>query len=220
MSTLSLKDCLRDILGLGLDGISDDIYDALFVLDIDRLNALYDELNKLRSETSQLVGSAKRSWQSGKNQRVGKKFEELISCIFFGSELFDVEMNLRSMTSDIDITLTLKPLSTFIPYLRGHHTIYGESKCHEKGFKKEWVDEMRTTLKDHGANVGLIFVFCESRNIIREAKVSISNGVVENKLVVPFGKKQIEELRAGVNLLKVLQDQFRDSRTHNSKLAI
>lgn len=211
---------ISKLVELGIQDVSAPIFNHLVSIDADKLSDLLRELEELINSKTDLKGSEKKVWQGKKSRDIGLKFEAIIKFVFSGNSVFDVKTNIRSTTSEIDLILTLKTAAMYVPFLRAHHTIYGESKCHQKSLKKEWVDEMRTTLRDHGSSLGLLFLFCSSRAVAREARVSIGLSVAEERVVVPFGKKQFEELSAGANLLKLLQDQHRDAITHSSRLEI
>jgi hypothetical protein len=70
------------------------------------------------------------------------------------------------------------------------------------------------------AKFAILFVFCASRAVHREARIAIALHWQKGTSVVPMGRKQLEEIRKGAAFLRVLSDQHVDAANHLAQLAI
>jgi hypothetical protein len=181
----------------------------------DKIRVLYDEL------TSLIVGKAATKVEQGfRNRKVGETYERLLRVLFDGGVL-TVENNIRTTTNEIDLLLRIEPSGCWLPLLRdlGTHVI-GEAKCHAKAPSSELVNELRGFIDTHSTKLAFLFVFCKSKAIPAEARQAIALHGAQGRYIVPLGRKQLEQVIAGVPVCKILSEQRVHAANATTKLNV
>jgi hypothetical protein len=211
------------LLEVSAPAATEKIYDYLCKLNRVRLRDLLSRLDRVRGWKCSLKGPAKTKREGKRNQVQGKLFETIVRELFRNCSALAIDgANLRTSTSEIDLLLKVLPLGmNWVPMLRsaGTHVI-GEAKCHTKAPSSELVNEFVSFLNTHGASIGLLFVACAPRQIASAARTAIALHAQHKKLVVPIGKKQLDEIVNGKNVLLVLEKQYIDAAIHNVQLHV
>lgn len=196
---------------------NDTIFSYLAPYDAALFKVRLDDLMQILAEKPK-TGAEK----GDKANRMGRAFEDLIKCLFSNSHALKFKANVRTTLAEIDILLTVEPLGNFVPLLKecGSH-ILGEAKCYpSRGPKAEWVTELKGLADGHGTKTAILFLFCTPRKLIREFRTAIGAYVAAGYAIVPFGMKQLNEVAAGKNCLRVLHDQYVLAKVHDSQLMI
>lgn len=195
---------------------NDQIFEYLSPLDRPKFEKVLKTLN--RALRAKVKG---KSRQGAKSLLIGSLFERLLGLLFDGKGAVSVLKNIRSTTSEIDLLLQVEPMGQFVPMLRdaGTHLI-GEAKCRADAPSSALTDKFAAFLQNHNAKLGVLFVNCSSRSVPLQCRMSISLQWIRGTQVVPFGRKQLEEVRKGAPFLRVLRDQHMQAMNHMTKLAI
>jgi hypothetical protein len=130
--------------------------------------------------------------------------------------------NIRTTTNEIDLLLQIEPLGAqWVPMLgaAGTHAI-GEAKCHADPPSSRLTDTVVGLLSKENAKLAFLFVHCSSRAVSLEARMSISLHWKDGFEIVPIGRKQLEEVRKGAPIIRVLRDQHLLAKVSATKLAI
>ncbi len=201
--------------------MDDKIYAWALPVKRERIKCLYDRLLKLAVWKSSKKGKAAQVDQGRRSRVVGKVFETLIRCLFVDGSVLSVESNMRSTTSEIDLLLKIGPSGRLLPLLSdlGTHVI-GEAKCHAKAPSSELVNELRAFVETHSAKLAFLFVFCTSRPIATAARNAIALNGAQGRYIVPIGRKQLEQVIAGVPVCKILSEQRVHAANATTKLSV
>lgn len=187
--------------------LNDAIYEWALPVRKERVKCLYGRLLKLTAWKSPKKGAAAKEDQGRRSRLVGLVYERLLRGLFDGGVL-SVEANVRTTTSEVDLLLTIEPAGCWLPLFHGLGThVIGEAKCHAKAPSSELVNELRGFIDTHSAKLAFLFVFCTSRSIANEARQAIALNGAQGRYIVPIGRKQLEQVIAGVPVCKVLSDQ-------------
>lgn len=186
-----------------------------------RFKQCHTRLEKVVAWKSKATGKQAQKDKGRRSRAVGKIFEKLLRILFDGRGALEVEANVRSTTNEIDLLIKVNPVASFLPVVRavGTHVI-GEAKCHQEAPSSTLVNGLVGFLQLQNATVGLLFVYCSSRPLESKCRTSIALHWKDGFKVVPFGRKQLEEIRNGVPFLKILNDQHIDAANHAVKLHV
>jgi hypothetical protein len=186
----------------------------------DKIRLLYDELVSLTGPQSANKGAAAKTTKGERNRLVGQVYEKLLR-LLFDQGVLSVEGNIRTTTGEVDLLLKIEPSGCWLPLLRdlGTHVI-GEAKCHAKAPSSELVNELRGFIDTHSAKLAFLFVFCKSRSLAPDARQAIALHGAQGRYIVPLGRKQIEQVIAGVPVCKILSEQRVHAANATSKLSI
>ena len=213
--SFSLQDLIGHLVSNNVDP-NDQIYAYMCSTDVKRLKDWLTRLDRVRAFEPKSKPDKGR-----KSALIGKVFERLVRCLFDGCHAMACTNNVRSTSSEIDFLIQVQPLGGAIPFLSvaGTHLI-GEAKCILKGFKKEWVDELRGIMETHGTKRSVLFTAVPSKKLSREPRMAIALHAASGNLIVPFGLAQIDRVLKGENFLRVLGRQVIDAANHLSSLEV
>lgn len=213
--TLSMEDLLGELVTNNVDP-NDQVYSYLSTTNVDRLQEWLTRLEKIRA-----FNPTSKQERGKKARLVGLVFEKLVKCLFEGCHALVCLNNVRSTTSEIDFLVEVQPLGIALPFLSASGThLMGEAKCVMKGFKKEWIDELRGIMEVHGTKRGVLFTAVPPRKLTREPRMAIALHAATGNLIIPFGRTQIDKVLGGENFLKVLSRQSLGASNHLSDLEV
>lgn len=213
MPAASLDAYFADLVQLGIGPISEGLYGYLSKVDVTRLNALITQLDTLKANKPR--GRNQGNWR----HQVGKLYEEIIQTLFKDSEVFEAQTNVRTTTGEVDVALRCKAMAVYVPFLTGKAHLLAEAKCHDKSPKSDWITEMVGNFQMHNTDLGILFIYSKPTTLKREFRQAIAVGVGGQKVVIPFGKKQLSDICSGSSLLDVLSKQHHCCTLH-SKIEI
>lgn len=201
---------------------NDQILDYLAPLDRPLFNSRLRRLDRALAIKAKGKNKKGQDNRARKGDLVGRLFEELLHVLFVKGGAVTISSRVRTTTNEIDLLLAVDPLGAhWVPMLAeaGTHAL-GEAKCHAKPPSSALTDEFVGMLRKHNAKLGILFVNCKSRDLDSRARVSISLHWKDGFQIVPIGRKQLMEVQAGANFLRVLRDQHIQAKTFSTKLAI
>jgi hypothetical protein len=189
---------------------SEAVYDYLSPVDRPLIASLIQEIDSLRANTppAGLSRSQVTSWKGTNNRTVGLKYEELIKVLFQGSQVFSATLAQRTTIGEIDVVLAFSTFSTNVPFLNGHSGAIGEAKCHKTNLKSEWVTELSGNLVHSSHKFGIIFTFCSPKKVPAPSIQALKESHLISRPIIPFGRKQFDQVVAGEPILKIMADQF------------
>lgn len=195
---------------------NEEIYEYLAPVHRSRFTIRYGRLQRLRA-----LKPTNKTERGRVGRLVGKAYEHLISGLLAGGQALTFQGNVRTTTSELDFLVRIEPLAIAIPFLKdaGTHLV-GEAKCHTKAPKSEWINEMRGILDTHGAKLGLLFVGCTPRHLASDIRVAVALHAQSQRVIVPIGMAQLNEVQAGANFLRVVARQYVGSKSHTSALTV
>jgi hypothetical protein len=200
--------------------VTDELYEWAAPVDRAELEAQYKKLDaalvmRVRS------GKHAKEDQGAKSKAVGAAFEAMLRVLFNSSGSLRVKSNVRTTANEIDMLVTIDPSGVIIPVLRaiGTHFIC-EAKCHTKAPSATLVNGVVGFLELQSATFAILFVFCTSRALHRDARTAIAMHWMKGVSVVPMGRKQLEAIRKGAAFLRVLTDQHVEAANHITQLAV
>ncbi len=221
MSNDTLTHWLPELMKITAAEINDKLYEWLSPIDRKRFTCLYARLEKVVAWKSPNKGKKAKTDQGRRSRLIGRLYERLLVVLFTARGGLSVETNLRNTTSEIDLLLKVEPSGLALPLLRdvGPHVV-GEAKCHANPPSSQLVNEMVAFLQTVSAKLGLLFVFCSSRVLKSEVRTAIAIHSARGTIIVPVGRKQLEAVRDGAPIMRVLSTQRVDAENHLTKLAI
>lgn len=216
----SLEEFLID-LEHGDINITNGIYEYFSATDVVKLKKYKEKLKRVRDYTIVARGKKKKEMQGHKSRLIGLIFEKIVVILVSGCKALTYVSNVRSTVSEIDVLLKVEPTAGIFPMLRaaGTHLI-GEAKCLTSGIKSEWINELAGLLTIHNANLAILFVACPSKPVSGGHRIAIALNAANNRRIIPFGIKQIEQIENGGNFLQLLCDQYVNAMTHSTDLHI
>jgi len=220
MTEETLADWLPKLMSIPSSAVNDPLYEWIVPTNRPRLDCLYKRLEKVVDWKSTKTGAAGKKDQARRSLLIGRLYERLLRLLFNGGSV-SVVANVRSTSNEIDLLIKIEPAAYVIPFLRkaGTHMI-GEAKCHAKAPSSELVNETAGFLPNHQATVGLLFVFCKSRTLKSDVRSAIAMHGARGISVVPVGRKQLQAIRDGAPVMRIITDQSIEAANHLSKLAI
>ncbi len=215
-----LLELLRDMAAQGKDP-DDEVYAYLCTTDLKRLKHWLARLERVAALPTTGSGIKAKAKRGQKSNLIGTIFERLIRVLLDGCKGIHHDGNIRTSTSEIDFRVKFGPLASAIPMFRaaGTHGI-GEAKCLTSGPKTEWINELAGLLGTHGATLAILFTACAPKRLRGDLRTAIGMHAVQGKAIVPFGLKQLHQVRDGDNFLRLLADQHVDVATHATHLQI
>ncbi|VEB41384.1 Uncharacterised protein [Chromobacterium violaceum] len=208
----SILNFIREMDSMGTDpGIV--LYDGLFKINKERLklyNKMLDvvENAKYKKEISR---KSKKDFEAQKSRLKGKLLEIITKMLLDSCKCFGTKKNVHTSTNEIDILVSLNPLSLVVPALRrwGTHCI-AECKFHDSYVTIGWVSKLHTVMTTHGASVGMLFskkgIATTGRGVnIRHALQMLS---LSNAYIIPFDRRDIVNVINGKNFLCALHDNY------------
>lgn len=217
----SLEFHLQGLSTLVGSNLSRDIFAWLCPCRVERLRVLVSRLDKIKTLKRPSGNKRTRNaWTGMQSNLVGRVFESLVSELFLESRVSSHRTNVITSTNEIDILLTLGPFSIFVPPFSGLSCVHGESKCHVRAPKTEWVGELSQNAINAGTRLAILFVYCSPRKLDSAFRTNIAITAANGATVVPFGRTQIEEVLAGTPVLDVLCRQHVDARNFAADLHV
>lgn len=202
---------------------NDAAYGYLWSGNLARLKQDLERAEKLRNISTARKHGRTRQERQGKLSRIlGRHFELTLKRLFDGCSALAYHSNVRTTVSEIDCLFTITPSAGLVPFLSqaGTHVI-GEAKFYKDAFKTEWVNELVGILNAHGAKIAFLFVGCSQRKVNSGFRNLLGlQAASGNYFIVPVGQKQFQEVLAGENLLKVLNQQFVMMRSMATELSV
>lgn len=213
--SFSMEDLLGHLITNNVDP-NDQVYNYLCTTNVRRLKDWLQRLDRVRA-----YKATSKEDRGRKSALTGKVFESLVRCLFDGCHAMTCLNNVRSTSSEIDFLIQIQPMANALPFLHsvGTHLI-GEAKCILKGFKKEWIDELRGIMETHNTKRSVLFTAVPSKKLSREPKMAIALHAATGNLIVPFGLRQIDKVLKGENFLRVLGLQTLQASNHLSTLEV
>lgn len=218
----TLTEWLPRLLAIPAASRNDELYEWTSPIDRPRFAALYARLERVIAWKSPRKGKLAVRDRGRRSALVGRLYERLLGVLFNGRGALTVAQNVRTTTSEVDLLLKIEPIgSASLPCLQniGTHVI-GEAKCHAEPPSSELVNECAGFLSTVSARLCLLFVFCSSRVVGRDARTAIAIHAAQNVFIVPLGRKQLEAVRSGVPIMRVISEQRVDAATHSTQLEI
>jgi hypothetical protein len=122
---------------------------------------------------------------------------------------------------EIDVLLQVEPLGARVPiFAENGANVIGEAKRYSSAPKTEWVNEMRGFMDTKRTTFGILFLGCKSRTLASDIRTAIALHRAQGRNIVPFGTKQLEQVKSGVAFLRVLADQYTAAAFASSTLEI
>lgn len=210
MSLNSLDSLIKDIVALKGTAASETVYEYLSPVDRSQVATLVQDIDNLRATAppAGLSRSQITSWNGTNNRNIGLKYEDLIRVLFQGSQVFSATLAQRTTIGEIDVVLAFSTFSTNVPFLNGHSGAIGEAKCHKKNLKSEWVTELSGNLLHSSHKFGIVFTFCNPKKVPAPSIQALKESHLLSRPIIPFGRKQFDQVVAGESLLKIMADQF------------
>ena len=192
---------------------NDQIYAYLGGIDEALLSAQVAAFKTIDAEVRPegLSGRESKTWLSGKNNRKGQAFEQILNTLLIpGGRCFSAWQRLQTDTNELDFLVALEPLSALMPALRswGTHFIC-ECKSTES-FSTTWLEKLYAILNLHGSTVGIVLSKKRPSKLGNGARAHSTIGRVAllGKTIVTFDLQDVESCAAGTNFLVLLRNRY------------
>lgn len=198
------------------------VYEACCDIDLARIDLMRKRIEQLRSLKIQKNNKRSKAAKGRLSRHLGIMLERLMLEMLKGCSVLDVRNNVRSTMAEIDYLLGIGPIaaSMFAMFRESQPHAIGEAKCVQGAMKTEWINELAGLLPAHGAKLGIIFTAAPSKNLVVGARMTLAIHAARGLSIVPFGFKQVDEVIAGRNFLKVLEEQHARVVSSATDLAI
>lgn len=209
---VSLADVIDFLSREGIDNPS--IWAHFDTTDKGKLATLCAQLDAVEMETyapAVHIGKTKKAFESEKNGKKGKLFEEITSELMSGLTCFGVRKDVTTATNQLDLLVQIQPSAMIVPAFRmwGTHFIC-ECKFHDSGVKVDWVQKLHSLLTLHGANVGVLI--SKKGSALTGRGVNIKHMVqliaIQNRYILNITREDLDHCIKNGGLLQMLVDKF------------
>lgn len=194
---------------LSSDDVDERCFEYLNPLNAFKARLVWRQIEKLQSLICPSSGVKKKSWNSKRGTIVGKRFERFFKILFEGSKIFTTQSRIQTGSSEIDLLISLTMLSQKIPFLMNQgDRIIGEAKCQVKPPAVSWVARLGGIMDTHSVQISILITACSSRKLQGRARNEIHAQAIRGRPIILIGRKQIEAILGGKNVLLVLKEQY------------
>ena len=194
--------------------IPDNVKSYCHYINLDRLAELRSRLERVK-KMKYVCGSGQsissRNFNARKSSLIGKIFESMIAAIFDESEMFTVQKNQRSGTSEFDLLITVnQPYKAHFDIFNTINHMVSECKCYTTPPKNAWVAKLVGVMNIHSTTFGLIFVYWQKKKAATEFNQMIWQQYHRGQqpfVVLPFGISQLDEIQSGKSFINIIQSQ-------------